>query len=51
MHTPEKNVKIAGRNYTVPADVQPMHFMPAVLSVEFTNRDVNFSESVWNAPS
>ena len=48
MHIQEKNVKTAGQNYTVPADVLRTHSMQAVLLKEFMSRDVSFSENVWN---
>ena len=49
MPTPEENVKIAGQNCTVQADVQQMHTMLQEQSVAFMNQDVNFLENVWNA--
>ena len=48
MHIPEKNVRIAGQNYIVPAVVLQMHFMQADLSEVFMNLDASFLENVWN---
>ena len=51
MHMQDRNVRIAGQNYTAQEDVQQMHIMQQEAFEESMNQDANYLENVSNVQS